>query len=535
MKRFTALFTELDRTTKTSKKVDALARYFAAAPPADAAWAFSLLSGRRMKRLLPYQRLAEWAAAHAGVAMWLFVDCAEHTGDFAEAAALVLSRTQPPLSISLATMMDERVLALRALDESAQQAIVTSTWDALSDDERFVWNKILTGAFRVGVSELLVLRGLAKASGVDAATLKHRSMGDFVPSAASFLALVQKDAAAASSTRPDRPYPFALAHPLDFPVAELGPRDEWQVEWKWDGIRGQVVRREGVFIWSRGEELVSEQFPEILEAAAALPAGTVIDGEVLPWRADRGGVLGFAELQRRLNRKKISAQLRAEVPIAFLAYDVLEEGGVDVRALPLHERRARLDKIVSALADERVKLSQIVMAPTWEELAVLRQESRARHVEGYMLKRASSRYGVGRKRGDWWKWKIDPYAVDAVLLYAQHGSGKRASLYTDYTFGVWHEGELVPFAKAYSGLSDDEIKIVDSFVRRNTVEKFGPVHRVKPELVFELGFEGIAVSARHKSGIAVRFPRMLRFRTDKPAAEADTLETLRSLLRAATS
>ena len=536
MKRFAALYLELDRTTKTSRKVDALARYFRDARAEDAAWAFFFLSGRRIKRLMPGARLALFAVENANIAPWLFDECGNATGDLAEAAALVLpAPSTNARALSLAEIVRDRVLPLRDADLDEQRALVTSTWDDLTADERFVWNKILTGAFRVGVSELLVLRGISVATGVEPGVLKHRSMGDFTPSSSWWADLVAKDgdnSAGAGANRPDRPYPFCLAHPLDFAVDELGDVDDWQVEWKWDGIRGQLIRRDAITIWSRGEELVTEQFPEIVEAARALPKGVVLDGEILPWR-DR--VLGFGELQRRLNRKKLSAALLADVPIAFVTYDLLEHDGVDVRGRPLSERRALLETIVAALGDERVKLSEIVKGASWAALAETRKESRARSVEGFMLKKRTSRYGVGRKRGEWWKWKIDPFSVDAVLVYAQHGSGKRASLYTDYTFAVWTDDahtELVTFAKAYSGLTDDEIKEVDAFVRRNTIEKFGPVHHVKPELVFELGFEGIARSTRHKSGVAVRFPRMLRWRRDKTANEADTVDTLRALLAA---
>jgi DNA ligase-1 len=538
VRRFAELYLALDQTTQTSRKVDALRAYFSSVPAEDAAWALHFLSGRRIKRVLPYARLVELACARASLSEWLFSECLDATGDLGEACALVLPATTHASSLGFAQLVEERVLPLRALDDDAQRALVTQTWDELGANERLVFNKVLTGAFRVGVSELLVLRAIEKSSRVPSATLKHRTMGDWTPSADFWRALTSTDSGAAA-TQPDRPYPFALAHPLD-PLegpAPLGPVDEWQIEWKWDGIRGQLVRRDGVFLWSRGEELVTSQFPEIADAAQVLPKGTVLDGEVLPWK---NGVLGFGDLQRRLNRKVISEKLRDEVPIVFLAYDILEHQGVDVRALPIVERRALLDAVLDAHPHERLRRSTPIASgdgATWESLTELRKESRARNVEGFMLKRRSSPYGVGRKRGDWWKWKIDPYTVDAVLVYAQGGSGKRASLFSDYTFAVWTAPEddpartLVTFAKAYSGLTDDEIKEVDAFVRKNTTEKFGPVRHVKPELVFEIGFEGIAESKRHKSGVAVRFPRMLRWRKDKPAAEADTVDALRALLR----
>lgn len=551
MKRFSDLYVDLDQTTKTSRKVAALQRYFSSAPPADAAWALHFLSGRRIKRVLPYARLVELACVCAELSEALFAECLDAAGDLGEACALVLPRSeqQGAATIGLAQLVEERVLQLKSLAEDKQRALILRTWDELGTDERLVFNKFLTGAFRVGVQELLVLRAIEKATGIPAATLKHRTMGDWTPSAAFWTALTttapvsREPTSLALSTQPDRPYPFALAHPLDPQAgpAALGDPGDWQIEWKWDGIRGQLVRRDGVFIWSRGEELVTAQFPEVAEAAAVLPKGTVLDGEVLPWKE---GVLSFGDLQRRLNRKVISARLREEVPIVFLAYDLLEHDGKDVRALPLVERRKLLDDVLDAHPHPRLLRSQIVTSTgttgttgatgaTWEELTKLRAESRARNVEGFMLKRKASSYGVGRKRGDWWKWKIDPYAVDAVLVYAQGGSGKRASLFTDYTFAVWTAATeprtLVTFAKAYSGLTDDEIKEVDTFVRKNTIEKFGPVRHVKPELVFEIGFEGIAESKRHKSGVAVRFPRILRWRRDKKADEADTVDALKAL------
>jgi DNA ligase 1 len=529
MRLFSALYTELDSTTKTSRKVDALARYFKAAAPADAAWALFFLSGRRLKRLFPAARLAQFAAEHAKVADWLFYECAEATGDLAEAAALVLPAPSTSTGLSLSQVVNERVIPLRDLDEQAQRELVLSTWDAMSADERFVWNKLVTGAFRVGVSELLVLRGLSSASGVEPATLKHRTMGDWDPTDEFFRALTSTEAIHGTVTSPDRPYPFFLAHPLNDDPKVLGSREEWQVEWKWDGIRCQAVRREDVFLWSRGEELVTDQFPEVRDAIATLPKGTVVDGELLPWKD--GNVLGFSDLQRRLNRKKLTPALLEEVPMVLLTYDLLEHNGEDIRGRPMNERRALLEKVIESAAHPRIILSP-VLDPSlgWDELTKIREESRERRVEGFMLKKVTSQYGVGRKTGEWWKHKIDPYSVDAVLIYAQHGSGKRASLFTDYTFAVWDGDVLVPFAKAYSGLTDEEIREVDAFVRKNTTEKFGPVRAVKPELVFELGFEGIAESKRHKSGVAVRFPRMLRWRKDKPAKEADTLATLKALL-----
>jgi len=371
------------------------------------------------------------------------------------------------------------------------------------------------------------VRAIAEVSAVDTAAVAHRLMGDWQPTPEFAAQLLAPHTNAVPDADVSRPYPFCLAYPLEGTVEELGEIGEWQAEWKWDGIRAQLIRRGWrTFLWSRGEELITDRFPELEAAGALLPEGTVIDGEVMPWKD--GTPLPFAQMQRRIGRKLLSHKILTEVPAVLVSYDLLEADGEDARERPLEWRRARLEEMVAGNAS--LVLSPAVEATSWEQLAARRQEARARGVEGLMLKRRGSPYRVGRRRGDWWKWKIDPYSVDAVLIYAQPGNGRRASLFTDYTFGVWDAGELVPFAKAYSGLTDEEIRKVDEFVRRNTLRTFGPVHVVKPELVFELAFEGIQKSSRHRSGIAVRFPRMARWRTDKKAEEADTIETIRALL-----
>jgi DNA ligase-1 len=390
--------------------------------------------------------------------------------------------------------------------------------------QRFILLKLVTGEFRVGVSQTLVVRALAQASGLAATTIAARLMGDWSPTSEWFASLLSHE------QRDDdrsRPYPFYLASPFDGDPAALGDPSDWLIEWKWDGIRAQLVRRAGtVHLWSRGEELITHRFPEIAAAATRLPDGTVLDGEVLAFRDE--APLPFAALQQRIGRQKLVAQMVRAVPVVFMVYDILEDEGRDVRAKPLAERRERLLQLLTA--EGVLRVSPLVTANSWQELAALRADSRARGVEGLMIKRRASPYGVGRKRGDWWKWKIDPYTIDAVLVYAQPGSGRRASLLTDYTFGVWDEGELVPIAKAYSGLSNEEIDEMDRWIRRHTRERFGPVRHVEPTHVFELGFEGIARSGRHRAGIAVRFPRMLRWRRDKKPEDADTLESVRRLL-----
>ncbi len=527
MQRFAGLYDASDRTTSTNAKVAAMAAYFAGAPPGDAAWAVFFLTGRRLKRLLPYAAIWEWTRAATGVDDWLLEECYSVVGDGAEVAALVLDQLphEEQAGLPLAEWVEQRILPLRALDPLDQQERVTAWWRTLDRLQRFILLKLLTGELRVGVSQTLVVRALAQAADLPTATIAARLMGDWTPSAEWFEQLQSRER---TDDDRSRPYPFCLASPLDADVTTLGEPTAWLIEWKWDGIRAQLIQRGGaVHLWSRGEELITHRFPEIAAAATRLPDGTVLDGEVLAFRNDRP--LPFSALQQRIGRQKQVAQMVRAVPVVFMTYDILEDNGRDVRDTPLDSRRARLDELLAS-SEGILRVSPAVTAGTWDALAELRRESRARGVEGLMLKRLTSPYGLGRRRGDWWKWKIDPFSIDAVLIYAQPGSGKRASLLTDYTFGVWDKGELVPIAKAYSGLSNEEIAELDRWIRRHTRERFGPVRHVDPVQVFELGFEGIARSSRHRSGVAVRFPRMLRWRKDKSAAEADTLEAVQRLL-----
>jgi DNA ligase-1 len=527
MREFCAVYEALDRTTSTNAKVAALAEYFRRAPAGDAAWAIFFLTGRRLKRVVPSAGLRAWAQEATALPEWLLYESYSAAGDFGELVALALDAVpagprEPDLP--LADWVERRLIPLQQADLDTQRARVIGWWVGLARSERFILNKLLTGEFRVGVAQTLVMRALAEAIGADATIVAARMMGDWTPSAEWFAALA---APAAGGADPSQPYPFFLAAPLEGPPDGLGDRRDWLVEWKWDGIRAQLIRRRGeTWIWSRGEDLITRRFPEIAAAATHLADGTVLDGEILAFQAGRP--LPFAALQQRIGREKQLAQIMRAVPVVLVVYDVLEHAGRDIRGEPLSARRATLESLVTG--DGVLRLSGEVDAPTWEALAALRLESRARGVEGFILKRRDAEYGVGRKKGAWWKWKIDPYTVDAVLIYAQPGNGRRASLLTDYTFGVWEAGALVPIAKAYSGLSNAEIEELDAWIRRHTVERHGPVRAVEPIQVFELGFEAIAPSSRHRSGVAVRFPRMLRWRKDKPAAEADTLETLQGLL-----
>ncbi|MEM8709984.1 MAG: ATP-dependent DNA ligase, partial [Planctomycetota bacterium] len=525
MRRFHALFQALDATRKTSVKETALVDYFQEAPPADAAWAAHLLLGRKGRRAVNTRLLREWAAEVSGHPVWLVEESYDAVGDLAETIALLVptkeERPEPP---GLAAFIEDRVMGLAKLDEDEKRSLVLDTWARLGEGERFLFHKLISGGFRVGVAKGLVARALGRVAGVDKLDMLHRLSGRWEPTAEAWKALMAEEDDGAD---PMRPYPFFLAHPVPDDLAEIGEAAEYQAEWKWDGIRAQAVRRgEECLLWSRGEDLVNTGFPEISEAFRALPKGTVLDGELLAWEGD--GPLGFHALQRRIGRKSVPKKVRAEVPTRFMAYDILEEDGEDLRQLTTTERRAKLETFIERFPLEGLGLADVVEGETWEDLAALRETSRDRGVEGLMLKRRDAAYGGGRVRGPWWKWKVDPFTVDTVMIYAQRGHGRRASLYTDYTLGVWHGGELVPVAKAYSGLTDKEIRRVDRFVRQNITDRFGPVRVVKPSLVFEIAFEGINPSPRHKSGIALRFPRIARWREDKPPEEADTLESLRA-------
>lgn len=522
MKRFVRLFEALDGTTATKEKIALLRAYFEEAEPEDAAWAVWLLSGNKPKGSANRTRLAAWASEEAGIAGWLFDECRSAVGDFAETIALLLPKACGSETGFTLAENAAKIESLAVLDETGQREVVLSAWRGMDGAERLVFNKLVTGAFRVGVSRDLVVRGLSEALGVPRDEIAHRLMGDWRPTAEFYSSLTD-----GAPSPLDRPYPFCLAHPIAGDPAELGAIEGWQAEWKWDGIRAQVIRRNGTTaIWSRGEELVTDRYPEIEQASRLLPEGCVLDGELLPW--GEGGPMPFNQLQRRIGRKTVGAKLLTDIPVVLMAYDLLESDGQDRRPLPLSERRDRLATVVNE-AGHPFLLSPTVEAGSWEELGALQRSALGRGAEGLMLKRLDSPYGVGRRKGAWWKWKLQPRSVDAVLMYALRGSGSRASLFTDYAFGVWKGHELVTIAKAYSGLTNAEIREVDAYIRANTLEKIGPARTVPPELVFEIGFEGIQKSTRHKSGYAVRFPRILRWRRDKRPEDADTLETVASL------
>ncbi len=528
MRRFAELYDALDSTNATTGKIAALVRYFEDAPAEDAAWCVFLLCGERLKSPIGSRDLNEWTAEHTGVADWMFDACYESVGDKAETIALLIDAMpnrsideprQPTLSEAVRWMQEQR-----GARREAQGEALFSAWSRLDARELFLFNKLMTGALRVGVAKRLVVRALAQWSGVPTHAIFHRLMGSWTPSAESFAALFVEDVSDADRSRP---YPYFLASPLDVEPGELGQPGEWLAEWKWDGIRGQLVRRGGeTWLWSRGEELISTQFPEIVSAADGLPDGTVLDGEILAWRGD--APLPFAELQRRIGRKQVGKKILSDIPCVFMSYDLMEQDGADLREVPLTARRAQLEVLLHG--HRPLPCSPLVTFSDWAELELERHKSRQRGVEGLMLKRADSPYGVGRVRGGWWKWKVAPLEIDAVMIYAQPGHGRRAGLHTDYTFAVWNDdGMLVPVAKAYSGLDDAEIRELDRWIRAHTLDKFGPVRAVEPVHVFELHFENVAPSKRHKSGVAVRFPRIARWRRDHRPEDANTLAELKAL------
>jgi DNA ligase-1 len=529
MQRFAELFESLDTTTSTHAKIGAMSAYFRVADPSDAAWATYVLIGRRLKRSVGPALLRQWLREEAQLPEWLIDETYGSVGDLAETIALLVPNedTERALhaDVSLTEWFNARILPLANQSVAERRQHIVNWWHELPYRECFLVNKLLTGSLRIGVSRSLVARALAECMDQPRVQIERALIGEWDPGAEFWRALSHNEA----NLHVAQPYPFFLASPLEGGPDPLGDRDDWLAEWKWDGIRGQIVRRAGqCTLWSRGEEVITDRFPEIVRAAAALADGCVLDGEVLAWQGGR--VLPFAQLQRRIGRSKLTPKILRDIPARFLAYDLLEVDGSDLRRQPLRERRARLATLLERTDSSVLGLSPEVVAPSWDTLAALRAEARSRGVEGLMLKSWQSSYGTGRQRGSWWKWKIDPFVFDGVLLYAAPGHGRRSNLYTDYTFGVWLGDALVPVAKAYSGLTDAEIRELDRWIRSHTREKFGIVRSVEPHHVFELAYEGIASSTRHKSGIALRFPRIVRWRVDKVAAEADNLAALQQVL-----
>lgn len=540
MHRFTRLFNHLDATTRTGEKLAALENYFRSVPPEDGAWALTLLVGKRPRRALSHTEMRRIASDRSGIPLWLIAECHDAAGDLSETLALLLPESDRCSLRPLHRVFSEWLTPLRSMDEKARASLLNAAWDELDTRQRLVFHKLISGSFRVGVQRRLVARALANITQLDPAIIEHRLNAPWKPTADDYQRILSPHE---HDSDPAAPYPFFLATPIrpsaDDPISDdlewlehhLTDPSEWVAEWKWDGIRAQLIHRPSLtMLWSRGEEHITDAFPELRALGSLLPHNTVLDGEIVAW-SDQDRPLPFSDLQRRLNRKQRDLMLFDDIRIRFLAYDLLEIEGRDLRETPTADRRAQLHTLCESLASEQhLALSPTIDFTSWQDLARHRAESRARAVEGVMLKRKSAPYRSGRSRGDWWKWKIDPYTIDAVLIYAQRGSGRRASLFTDYTFALWNNAELVPFTKAYSGLTDAEIRQVDDFIRKHTTGRQGPIRMVEPRLVFEIGFEGLRESDRHRAGIALRFPRMLRWRTDKTPDQADTLETLRALL-----
>jgi len=534
MKQFAELVYSIGTSNKTNEKLQALQNYFATAPAKDMVWVIAVFTGRRPKRIVNSTFLKELCMNIAGIPAWLFEECYHTAGDLAETIALLLpeavevNETEKTLSYYL-----EHFISILKEPDEVKKTFILDCWQQMDRNETFVFNKLITGGFRIGVSQTIMVNALAKTKDVAPSVIAHRISGNWDPAATSIDELLNESS---NNFNYSKPYPFYLSYALEDEPAALGNIDEWTAEWKWDGIRGQIIKRNNeLFVWSRGEELVTEKFPEYNAFSPALPNGLVLDGEIICLDTSAGdGIikpLPFSVLQTRIGRKTISKKQLTEAPVAFIAYDLLEYEGNDFRDEPFSKRRTLLQQVIAGIHHPFLLLSPTLQVNNWEELHTQRATSREKGSEGLMLKRNNSAYLSGRKKGDWWKWKIDALTIDAVMIYAQKGHGRRSNLYTDYTFAVKDGDKLVSFAKAYSGLTDKEFAQVDAFVKKNSIEKFGPVRTVKPELVFEIAFEGIAASNRHKSGVALRFPRISRWRTDKKPDEINTLDDLKEMLR----
>jgi DNA ligase-1 len=523
MKHFAQLIWQLGTSTKTNAKIDALANYFAEAKQKDISWLIALFTGRRPKRTISAAHLQQWCIELTQHPRWLFDECYHTVGDLAETIALLLP---PPEQESTQSSLSDILTSLKLVstqNEEAKKQFILQHWQSMNTRERFVFNKLITGGFRIGISQKTMVNALAKFTQLDPAIIAHRISGQWDPSTTTLEQLLNEEI---QQTDISKPYPFYLAYAIEGMPEHP---DEWMAEWKWDGIRGQLIKRNRQFyVWSRGEELMTEKFPEYNALAEKLPDGTVLDGEIIP--SIEQTPLSFNLLQTRIGRKNLTKKQLQEVPVTFFAFDLLEWQGQDIRTTPLTERRSILSTLIHSLNESALILSKEVPFQSWQQLEQVRMHSRDNGAEGLMIKRLSSTYQTGRKKGDWWKWKIDPLVIDAVMIYAQKGHGRRSNLYTDYTFAVRSNDQLITFTKAYSGLTDQEIAQVDAFVKKNSLEKFGPVRTVKPELVFEIAFEGIAESKRHKSGVALRFPRINRWRKDKTVDDINTLEDLKKML-----
>jgi DNA ligase-1 len=525
MKDFSNLISAIEITNKTNAKIEALVHYFRTAPDKDKLWLIALFTGKRPSRPVKSTLMKEWCMEITNLPEWLFSESYSTVGDLGETLALLLPNPKNSIEKPIHIWIDELINLKQKTDEEKKEYVL-SAWNGLQSQERLIFNKLIGGSFRIGVSKKTLVNALSKLSGIDANQLMHSIIGNWTPDSITFDELLNGEHINYDNSKP---YPFCLAYALEKELKDLGDKNDWQVEYKWDGIRGQIIKRKNeIYIWSRGEELVTQQFPEIVEAISEFEDDFVIDGEILAIKDN--AVLLFNDLQKRLNRKNVTKKLLEEVPVGLFVYDILELNDKDLRSQSMADRRIQLEQLFHQNKSELLQLSEVIQFNNWNKLDAIRNNARSFNSEGLMLKKKASPYHVGRKKGDWWKWKVDPLTIDAVMIYAQKGSGRRSSKYTDYTFAVKNEGKLVTVAKAYSGLTDKEITEISRWVNQNAIEKFGPVRTVKPELVFEIAFEGIAYSKRHKSGVALRFPRMKRWRKDKTIKDIDTIESVKSLI-----
>ena len=530
MRAFSQLLDDLVYTRSRLSKLRLIGEYLKATPDPDRGLALAALTGTLdIKAVKP---AVVRALAEERIDPVLLRMSRDYVGDMAETVSLLWPAPEgeaPDLDDGT-IRLSEAVERLRSVSKSDAPAVLAAMLDHLDVAGRYAILKLATGALRVGISARLAKQALADAFGLDVEQVEEVWHGLKPP----FRELFSwGEGTGPQPTAKDIPVfrPFMLAHPLDDTRVSLV---DYVAEWKWDGIRIQLVHAGGdTRLYSRTGDDISGSFPDI---AAAFTTRAVLDGELLVRGESQGAeqhggaAASFNALQQRLGRKNVSAKVQGQYPAFVRLYDILFDGEEDLRGLPWAERRSRLEAVVAGLDPERFDLSRLIEAPSFEALEEMRAGVRDEGVEGMMLKRRDSPYVAGRKAGHWYKWKRDPLTADCVMMYAQRGSGKRSSYYSDYTFGCWGEGgELLPVGKAYFGFTDAELKMLDKFVRQNTLGRFGPVREVEKSLVLEVAFDSIHASRRHKSGLAMRFPRISRIRTDKPANEADTIATLMAL------
>ena len=533
LNKFSKLFEDLDSNNSSNKKVNSLTKYFKLNNNLNNILTIYLLIGKKNKRFISGKSLREYYANIYKIPKWLIDECYSKVGDSAEVISLLLQdkllEKNIKDDISLNELINEILPKLKKLDENKKKLYIKSLWEKISKDNQLIFNKILSGTFRIGVSKGLVVKAISNMTGVDESIILHRLMGELEPIEETYMFLINQKLE--QKELDYKPYPFQLANTFDERIKETISVDKYQFESKWDGIRSQIIKRSNnISIWTRGEELVNKTFPELIKIISHFKNDFVLDGEILIWDENKNRPKNFSLLQKRLGRKSPSLKIQKDLPVVFMAYDILEINGKDIRSKILSERRNILEKSFSNLISEdksiigKIKITKLHQISNWIDLEEVKNSARKSNTEGLVIKDKQSEYVPGRKKGNWWKYKIDPMQLDGVLIYARPGSGKRADLYTDYSFGIWEDNKLVKFANAYSGLNNEEIRELDKWIRRNTLEKFGPVRSVKPELVFEISFDNIQISKRHKSGIALRFPRITKWRRDKNIMEADNLE-----------